>query len=363
MESASLFDELPDAPFAAAIPSARDPSRLLPQTVAHRGYKAQWPENSLEGMRAAVQAGAHGIETDVHLTRDGVVVMSHDASLKRCFGVAKRIADCDWEYISTLRSVRRPHVGMPRLSDVLRLLAEEESMQKTWCVLDIKIDDDAEHLLSSMRNVLATTKGPVPWEHRILLGCWNATYMTAARRILPAFPLSHISWSRSYSAHFGAAMPNLGYSLHFATLSGVLGRRFLGRARERHHHRNRNRGPPIMTWTVNQDNWMRWLLDRNLVQDHRGGGGGVAQARRVLDAVITDDPRQFREACARWEDELDGTRPRPGPGPGLASRVRSGWGEVLEAAKFTLLWVVLQAVTRFSKRLDTLPDVMKRKVR
>ncbi|OAA37924.1 PLC-like phosphodiesterase, TIM beta/alpha-barrel domain protein [Beauveria brongniartii RCEF 3172] len=346
------------APFAAAIPSARDPTRLLPQTVAHRGYKAQWPENSLEGMRAAVQAGAHGIETDVHLTRDGVVVMSHDASLKRCFGVAKRIADCDWEYISTLRSVRPPHVEMPRLSDVLGLLTEE-CMQKTWCVLDIKIDDEADQLLSSMRNVLATTKGPVPWEHRILLGCWNATYITAARRILPAFPLTHISWSRSYSAHFGAAMPNLGYSLHFGTLSGVLGRRFLAR-----HHRNRRGGgggAPVMTWTVNQDNWMRWLLDRNLVQDRRCAGGGVpVAARRVLDAVITDDPRQFREACARWEDELDGTRPRPRLG--LVSRVRSGWGEVLEAAKLTLLWVVLQAVTRFSKRLDTLPDVMKRKV-
>ncbi|KAM3507465.1 hypothetical protein MY11210_007132 [Beauveria gryllotalpidicola] len=352
MDSASSFDELPDAPFAAAIPSARDPTRLLPQTVAHRGYKAQWPENSLEGMRAAVQAGAHGIETDVHLTRDGVVVMSHDASLKRCFGVVKMIADCDWEYISTLRSVRPPHVGMPRLSDVLGLLTEE-GMQKTWCVLDIKIDDEADQLLSSMRNVLATTKGPVPWEHRVLLGCWNATYIIAARRILPAFPLSHISWSRSYSAHFGAAMPNLGYSLHFAALSGVLGRRFLGRAR------HRCGAAPIMTWTVNQDNWMRWLLDRNLVQDRRAGAG-VPAARRVLDAVITDDPRQFREACARWEDELDGTRPRPRLG--LVSRVRSGWGEGLEAAKLTLLWVVLQAVTRFSKRLDTLPDVMKRKV-
>ncbi|EJP64911.1 glycerophosphoryl diester phosphodiesterase family protein [Beauveria bassiana ARSEF 2860] len=316
MDSASLFDELPDggrtngsrlktadfeymvAPFAAAIPSARDPTRLLPQTVAHRGYKAQWPENSLDGMRAAVQAGAHGIETDVHLTRDGVVVMSH-------------------------------------------------------------IDDEADQLLSSMRNVLATIKGPVPWEHRILLGCWNATYITAARRILPAFPLCHISWSRSYSAHFGAAMPNLGYSLHFSTLSGVLGRRFLAQAR-----RHRNRGAPVMTWTVNQDNWMRWLLDRNLLvhDDGRtGAGAGVPAARRVLDAVITDDPRQFREACARWEDELDGTRPRPRLG--LVSRVRSGWGEVLEAAKLTLLWVVLQAVTRFSKRLDTLPDVMtKRKV-
>ena len=115
--------------------------------------------------------------------------------MKRCYGVAKKIADCDWEYISTLRSSRSPHVGMPRLSDVLGLLAEN-GMQKTWCVLDIKvcriqpppplfhgfsrapklilqIDDDADQLLSSMRQVLDSVKGPVPWEERILLGCWN----------------------------------------------------------------------------------------------------------------------------------------------------------------------------------------------
>lgn len=116
---------------------------------------------------------------------------------------------------------------------------------------------------------------------------------------------------------------------------------------------------PVMTWTVNQDNWMRWLLDRNLDRDRQGGKDVVSSAR-VLDAVITDDPRQFRAACERWEDELDGKRERPRLG--LVGCVRSGWGDGWEAAKFTLLWVVLQAVRRFSKRLDTLPDVMKRKI-
>ncbi len=104
---------------------------------------------------------------------------------------------------------------------------------------------------------------------------------------------------------------------------------------------------------------MWWLLDRNLVRDHQGGKDVVSSAR-VLDAVITDDPRQFRAACERWEDELDGKRERPRLG--LVSCVRSVWGDGWEAAKFTLLWVVLQAVRRFSKRLDTLPDVMKRKI-
>lgn len=53
----------------------------LPQAVAHRGYKANFPENTMGAFRGAVDVGAHGIETDVHLTRDNVVVIAH-VSLK-----------------------------------------------------------------------------------------------------------------------------------------------------------------------------------------------------------------------------------------------------------------------------------------
>lgn len=49
----------------------------LPQIIAHRGYKAMCPENSMAAFRAAVEAGVHCIETDVHVTRDNVVVLSH----------------------------------------------------------------------------------------------------------------------------------------------------------------------------------------------------------------------------------------------------------------------------------------------
>jgi phosphatidylglycerol phospholipase C len=65
------------APWADAIPSSRDPKRYLPQAIGHRGYKAKYPENSILAFDAAVDIGAHAIETDVHLTADGVVVMSH----------------------------------------------------------------------------------------------------------------------------------------------------------------------------------------------------------------------------------------------------------------------------------------------
>ncbi|KAG6035308.1 hypothetical protein E4U41_006139, partial [Claviceps citrina] len=65
------------APWATALPSRRNPSRRLPQAIAHRGYKALWPENTISAFRAAVSAGAHALETDVRLTRDGVAVLSH----------------------------------------------------------------------------------------------------------------------------------------------------------------------------------------------------------------------------------------------------------------------------------------------
>ena len=50
---------------------------VLPQTIAHRGYKKKYPENTMSAFTAAVGAGCHAIETDMHLSRDGVVVISH----------------------------------------------------------------------------------------------------------------------------------------------------------------------------------------------------------------------------------------------------------------------------------------------
>lgn len=49
----------------------------FPQAVAHRGYKAEFPENTMGAFRGAVEVGAHAIETDLHLSKDDVVVISH----------------------------------------------------------------------------------------------------------------------------------------------------------------------------------------------------------------------------------------------------------------------------------------------
>lgn len=54
---------------------------LPPVVEGHRGFRAAWPENTMAGFEAALQAGADAIELDVVLTSDGEVVVCHDPAL------------------------------------------------------------------------------------------------------------------------------------------------------------------------------------------------------------------------------------------------------------------------------------------
>lgn len=63
----------------------------IPTLVAHRGYAANWPENTRPALEAAVAAGARWVEVDVQLCADGVPVVLHDADLARVSGRAASV--------------------------------------------------------------------------------------------------------------------------------------------------------------------------------------------------------------------------------------------------------------------------------
>jgi glycerophosphoryl diester phosphodiesterase len=62
-----------------------------PRLYAHRGAAAELPENTLPAFRLALELGADALETDAHLTLDGHVVLSHDATGERMCGIPKPI--------------------------------------------------------------------------------------------------------------------------------------------------------------------------------------------------------------------------------------------------------------------------------
>jgi glycerophosphoryl diester phosphodiesterase len=70
---------------------------------AHRGSLAHGPENSLPAFEGAIAAGADAVETDVQLTRDGTLILVHDADLRRVAGLSIRAADLTAERLATLR--------------------------------------------------------------------------------------------------------------------------------------------------------------------------------------------------------------------------------------------------------------------
>ena len=55
----------------------------MPRVVAHRGDSAFFPENTAEAFSSAASLGIDVIETDVHLTKDGEIVIWHDPTLER----------------------------------------------------------------------------------------------------------------------------------------------------------------------------------------------------------------------------------------------------------------------------------------
>ncbi len=65
----------------------------MPVVVAHRGDSRHYPENTLEAFASAVQMGVDVIETDVHLSRDGYLVIWHDPTLERNTNGSGRIED------------------------------------------------------------------------------------------------------------------------------------------------------------------------------------------------------------------------------------------------------------------------------
>lgn len=79
--------------WASCTLAAEDPARVVPQIVAHCGSSADRPENTIASAQRAIEAGATVVEVDVRTTRDGVLVLSHDATLERMTDGRGRIND------------------------------------------------------------------------------------------------------------------------------------------------------------------------------------------------------------------------------------------------------------------------------
>ncbi|MCZ6517994.1 MAG: glycerophosphodiester phosphodiesterase family protein [Gammaproteobacteria bacterium] len=103
-----------------------------PGFVAHRGWAARYPENTLESLTAAVDTGARFIEFDVQLTRDQVPVLLHDDNLARTAGVGRSVFDLDAADLASIEVNQADRFG-DQFSDVhVPLLEQIVSNLASW---------------------------------------------------------------------------------------------------------------------------------------------------------------------------------------------------------------------------------------
>lgn len=118
-----------------------------PVSLAHRGASACAPENTLEAYRLAVENGAGGLELDVHMTRDGQVIVMHDDDVDRLTDGAGRIREKTLRELESLDAGYRfsPDAGstFPYRGAGLKVPTLQEVLQQfpnTPINLDIKED-------------------------------------------------------------------------------------------------------------------------------------------------------------------------------------------------------------------------------
>ncbi|WP_298734050.1 glycerophosphodiester phosphodiesterase family protein [uncultured Chitinophaga sp.] len=87
--------------------------------IAHRGgvVGSINPENSLHALQDAVERGYWMVEMDLRVTKDSVLIIHHDHTFKRFYGVDKSVSSMTWDEISQLRTPRGTQVV--RLEDAL----------------------------------------------------------------------------------------------------------------------------------------------------------------------------------------------------------------------------------------------------
>ena len=85
------------------------------EVAAHRGNVAEYPENTMLAYKSAYEIGADMIELDLHMTKDGEIVLIHDGELARTADVSGRINEL------TLEEILRADVGIKRGAEAREL--------------------------------------------------------------------------------------------------------------------------------------------------------------------------------------------------------------------------------------------------
>ena len=145
--------------------------------AAHRGNSKFVAENTLEAFRSAIALGVDMVETDIHITKDGELVLMHDDDVRRMTGVFGRVCNMTFAEVQNL-CVGDPSLNfrVPTLKEFLDLCAPVPGLLLD---LEIKVYSDAEgyDIMTEAVDKTIALCSKYPLENRILFNCFDAAVL------------------------------------------------------------------------------------------------------------------------------------------------------------------------------------------
>jgi glycerophosphoryl diester phosphodiesterase len=226
--------------------------------IAHRGGSKLRPENTMQAFDHGVSLGVDALECDVHVSRDGQVVVIHDATLDRTTEatgpVSARTAgelaslDAGYRFGPDLGFPYRGIGGVPRLSHLL------ERHPNTAVIIEIKGDDPA--IVPTVLGVIEEAGAT----ERVMIGGFSSRVLAAVRRMAPEIPTGasreEVQSALRRSIFLLAPRPS-GYRLFQAPFR-LRGKQIMTRSFVRAARRGEF---PVQAWIVDEVGDMERIID------------------------------------------------------------------------------------------------------
>lgn len=159
--------------------------------LAHRGYSAYYPENTMEAFVQAYHKGFNGVETDVHLSKDGELVLIHDEKINRTSNGKGYVKDM------TLTELRKYNYcynfdgqyDIPTLKELLTFIKDIDFK------LNIELKTDVIHYRDIEKKVLRLVK-EMGVEDKIL---YSSFYLSSVLTLKELNPKAYVAYLMEYN--------------------------------------------------------------------------------------------------------------------------------------------------------------------
>lgn len=159
------------------------PAKEAVKVIGHRGYSFRYLENTEEAFTGAAKHGFAGAETDVRVTKDGVLVCSHNSAVLLSDGTEMEIADHTYAELTekplrNLKSLKKLYLCP--FETYLRIMAENDMI----CFIEFKgefSDENIEKAFNMAREIYDLSRCP--------LQSYNMSNLIRAKELFPELPV------------------------------------------------------------------------------------------------------------------------------------------------------------------------------